>query len=255
MPGEEFVVAGLPRPAKMAVGPGGVMLAGFYFDHSVVCLRDGTWMATLYGTFEGANRYSVVAAESADGIKWKFRAVIADETCKLPGEEGPCEADVCRLKDGRLMCVFRLASGPRYGQTWSIDEGKTWTEPIAMPAHSVWPSLAVMDDGTVALSGGRVGIDLWLNGDGSDKNWQSVNLQAHHDACRPAEPIKSSGTTAYTQLVPVNPTHLVLIYDRCPFGWKGVPKDSPESDSIWVVRVTLERKTVRRLRPTWSKFA
>jgi len=241
--GEEIVVTGLPRLGKMSVGPGGVLMAGFYFDHSAVRLRDGTWMATLYGTFEGANRYSVVAVKSADGTKWKFHSLIADETCKLPGEEGPCEADVCRLKDGRLMCVFRLASGPRYGQTWSTDEGKTWTEPIAMPAHSVWPSLAVMDDGTVALSGGRVGIFLWLNADGSGKNWEQVDLQAHHDACRPAEPIKSSGTTAYTQLVPVDPAHLVLIYDRCPFGWKGVPKDSPESDSVWVVRVTLKRKT------------
>ena len=150
--GEEIVVTGLPRPGKMSVGPGAVLMAGFYFDHSAVRLRDGTWMATLYGTFEGANRYSVVAVRSADGTKWKFHSVIADETCKLPGEEGSCEADVCRLKDGRLTCVFRLASGPRYGQTWSTDEGKTWTEPIAMPAHSVWPSLAVMDDGTVALS-------------------------------------------------------------------------------------------------------
>ena len=244
VPGEEVVVTGLPRPAKMAAGR-----AGFYFDHRAVRLRNGAWMAMLYGTFENAQRYSVVAVESADGIRWKFRSVIADETCTLPGAEGPCEADVCRLKDGRLLCVFRLAPGKRYGETWSSDEGKTWTPPIAMPAHSVWPNLAVMDDGTVAMSGGRTGLFLWLNADGSGKDWQAVYIQAHHNACRPDEPIvtpnEGAGTTAYTACVPVDATHLVLLYDRCPFGWKGVPQDSSESDSIWAVRVTLIKEKPR----------
>jgi hypothetical protein len=50
-------------------------------------------------------------AESADGFAWAIRSVIADENCKLDGNNGPCEGAICRLKDGRLMCVFRLGNG------------------------------------------------------------------------------------------------------------------------------------------------
>ena len=45
----------------------------------------GGYLATLYGYFRGAERYALVAAESADGVNWKIRSVIADEKCKLPG--------------------------------------------------------------------------------------------------------------------------------------------------------------------------
>jgi hypothetical protein len=73
----------------------------------------------LYGYFRDTNRYSLVAAESPDGVRWKIRAVIADERCELPDREGPCESAVCRLKDGRLLCVFRLDSGVPYGHCFS----------------------------------------------------------------------------------------------------------------------------------------
>ena len=55
--------------------------------------------------------------------------VVADENCKLKGKEGPCEAALCRLKDGRLMGVFRMDSGAPYGQVWSSDEGSLTSPP------------------------------------------------------------------------------------------------------------------------------
>ncbi len=57
------------------------------------------------------------------------------------------------------MNVFRLQSNVPYGQTFSDDDGRTWSEPIAMKeARSVQPSLAVMRDGSLAMTGGRPGI-------------------------------------------------------------------------------------------------
>src|SRR5262249_51338162 len=144
-------VTGWPRPDQSFNPKLG--LSGFGFNGQTVRSKDGAYLATLYGHFRNAKRYSLVLAESGEGVRWKIRSIIADANCKLKGDEGPCESALCRLQDGRLMCVFRLASNVPYGQTWSRDEGRTWTEPIAMAnAFSVQPSLAVMKDGTVVLS-------------------------------------------------------------------------------------------------------
>ena len=236
---EGLIVTGWPRPDRSFNEKLG--LSGFGFNGQTLTLQDGTHLATLYGYFRGAKRYSLVLAESRDGVRWAVRSVIADENCKLKGEEGPCESAVCRLKDGRLMCVFRLASNVPYGQTWSKDDGRTWTEPVAMAdAISVQPSLAVMKDGTVVLSGGRPGLYLWVNADGTGKDWVRVDVLAIHNSCHPSEPIDKPGrTTSYTEVVPLDDTHLLYVYDRVPHGWNAIPKDSADTNSVWVMRVRL----------------
>ena len=240
---EGVTVTGWPRKDKSFAPQLG--LSGFVFNGQTVALKDGSYLATLYGHFEGAKRYSLVAAESRDGVRWKIRSVIADENCDLAGNEGPCESAVCRIPDSRLMCVFRLASAVPYGQTWSADDGKTWAKPVAMPsAFSVEPSVAVMKDGTLALSGGRPGLFLWLNLDGTGKDWQRVDLVAHHNRCHPGEPIAEplgSRTTAYTEVIAVDDAHLLCIYDRIPNGWQAIPKEMNDTNSVWVVRATVVR--------------
>ena len=222
--------------------------AGFGFNGQTVELKGGGYLATLYGYFQGPKRYSLLAAESANGRDWRIRSVIADVTSKwgpYVGTEDACESALCRLKDGRLMCVFR--NGGPYWQCWSRDEGKTWTDPVyTITPGSVQPSLAVMKDGTVALSGGRPGIFVRFNADGTGKDWQDVDVMAHHNACCPKEPIgdplPAGGTTSYTEIVVLDERHLLLIYDRIPGGWHGNLKDSPESNSAWVVRVEVSRE-------------
>lgn len=151
------------------------------------------WSKTVDGT--EAVKTSVVAAESADGYNWKIRSVVADDKCKLRGYEGPNEATLCRLKDGRLMCLFRMEGyGPDIapcGQCWSSDEGKTWTEPVAVtvPIRSTYPRTVTLKDGMVALSIGRPGLDLWLNSNGTGKDWQAVDILEHHNAFQPKEHI------------------------------------------------------------------
>jgi|GEM_PF-541794 len=228
-----------------AIRPGPHGLAGFGFTGQTVALTagGGGYLATLYGYFENAQRYSLVAAHSLDGRNWSIRSVIADENCPLPGGEGPSEAALCRLKDGRLMCVFRNSGFAAYGQCWSEDEGMTWTTPVAMAqALSVQPSLAVMQDGTVLLSGGRPGILLWINANGTGNGWQTVDVRAHHNQLLPAEPIGDfPATTSYGEILAIDNKHLLLIYDRTPRGWDPIPQGSPESNSVWVVRIGIHR--------------
>ncbi|GMU91325.1 MAG: hypothetical protein AMXMBFR4_03830 [Candidatus Hydrogenedentota bacterium] len=106
--------------------------------------------------------------------------------------------DVCRLKDGRLMCVFyagyghvalpneSLPKGGRISACYSSDEGRTWT-----PAQVVFdgpdddrdPSIVQLSDGRILCNffalrakkdGGYRGIGSWLveSSDGG-KTWSA----------------------------------------------------------------------------------
>ena len=236
-----ITIEGWPRSDK-SLDPR-LGLSGFVCNGQVVPLKEKGYLATLYGHFRDTNRYSLVASESLDGVRWKIRSVVADEKCELSGREGPCESAMCRLKDGRLLCAFRLDSGAPYGQCFSTDEGRTWTKPTAMKgAFSVEPSLVVMRDGLVALSGGRPGLFWWLNPEGDAATWYKFDVLANHNAHQPQEPIKTAGnTSSYTEIIALDDAHLIYIYDRNPFGGAAIPPASPETNSVWVVRITLRQ--------------
>jgi hypothetical protein len=238
-----LTVSGWPRPDRSFNEKLG--LSGFGFNGQCISAETGEYLATMYGYFQGDQRFSLVLMESTDGIDWKFRSMIAGADCKLTGGEGPCESVTVRLKDGRLMNVFRLASNVPYGQTFSNDDGRTWSEPLAMKdAHSVQPSLAVMNDGELVLTGGRPGIFAWINRDGTGQDWLQVDLQSHHNNQHPTEQIStndditSGRTTSYTEVEPLDDHSVIVIYDRIPNGWNAIPAGSNETNSIWVVKVS-----------------
>ena len=67
-------------------------------------------------------------------------------------------------------------------------------------------------------------------------------MLANHNAHRPEESIKTAGnTSSYTEVIPLDGSHLLYVYDRIPFGWSAIPADSSEANSVWVVRVALSR--------------
>ncbi len=72
--------------------------------------------------------------------------------------------DVCRLRDGRLMCVYyagyghvalpndRLPRGGRVSCSYSSDEGRTWSKPTVVydgPEDDRDPSVVQLPDGTI----------------------------------------------------------------------------------------------------------
>jgi hypothetical protein len=230
---EPLTISGWPRPLDRfgaRYGRPDLNLAGFVFNGQCIPLNDGRHIATLYGHFQGTKRFALVAAASKDGRTWEYLSTVADETCKLHGKEGPCEAAICRLKDGRLMCVFRVESGTFYGRSFSRDDGKTWSEPDTLTARSVQPSLMAMPDGLIALSGGRPGVSVWFNVEGDGARWQPGEILP--------DDAKTSG---YTEIVQLDERSLLCIYDRVPHGWTAIPADSRDTNSVWVVRLMLDR--------------
>ncbi len=227
---------GLPRKDRSLAPKLGH--AGFFFNGSTVVLKSGAYLTTLYGKFEGDPRFSLVTATSRNGTAWKFRSIVADSACSLPGGDGPGEAATVRLADGRLLCVFRLGGGSPLGQAYSDDDGATWTRSVMDGPRSVMPGLVCMTDGTLALSSGRPGVSVWLDPKGDGIAWHSVDLVANHNDSLPDE--KLDTTSGYTEIVALDDTHLLVIYDRIPSGWNAIPEDSTETNSCWVVRLTLK---------------
>lgn len=279
---EGITVTGWPRKPVTSKEQGEHGQASFVFDGQTVTLKDGKYLVTLNGFLEqqGAKngafavwglgvKTSVVAAESEDGLHWKIRSVIADEHWKLAGAEGPNEASLCRLKDGRLLCVFRSYGwGLVYGQTWSSDEGKTWTEPVYSGyAWSVDPRLAVVKDGTVVLSGGRPGVLMWFSSGGTGKEWQLIDLVDHHNTFHPEDPLaryssapggalyaNSGASTGYTEVATLDDSHVLCVYDRSPLSSEAQMRgemlapgkttglaDVRDTWSVWAVRATLAK--------------
>ena len=69
-----------------------------------------------------------------------------------------------------------------------------------------------------------------------------VDVVANHNEFRPEESVVvSQRTSAYTEIVALDDKHLLYIYDRIPNGWMQIPGNSSETNSVWVVRVTVDR--------------
>ena len=75
--------------------------------------------------------------------------------------------DICRAKDGELLCAFYSGSGhvttpsakwPKCGRIMAIrsrDEGKTWSKPVVIvdtPNDDRDPSLSCIKDGTLLMN-------------------------------------------------------------------------------------------------------
>ena len=223
-------------------------IAGFVFNGQSIIGKDNTYLTTLYGKFEGVDRLSLVLAESKDGFEWKIRNIIADGSVDLKGGDGPSESAICRLKDGRIMCIFRMGGFVPYGVSFSADDGFSWTRPISMADDmlSVEPSLATIPDGPIVLSGGRPGIWLWINKEGNGVKWSKIDMVSHHNKCLPEEPIVFSANFAkqmsscYTEIVYLGDGIFLLVYDRIPHGWAPIPPDSKDTNSVWVVQIKIK---------------
>ena len=68
---------------------------------------------------------------------------------------------------------------------------------------------------------------------------RSSRPQANHNASQPGDQITGGHTTAYTHTAVLDQNNVLCIYDRIPAGWGTIAKTSTETNSVWIVRLTV----------------
>jgi hypothetical protein len=244
-------MVGIPRDLQMAwTGRPSLHAA------SEILPSGGERLLTLaYSMFVGDSLRSLLTLTSDDlGHTWRYVSTVATPADTPGAPEGPNEAAVVRLASGDLLCVFRVGSQEPFHKAYSADEGKTWSPVEVMDGpYSVKPALVRLQSGVLALTGGRSGIFLWLCTDGHGDRWQAVDIVAHHNAVMDAphhirlnperrhDPEQPEQSTSYTGMVELTPNEVLVLYDRTPFGWRPVPKDSPELSRVYALRIGIAK--------------
>jgi hypothetical protein len=199
---------------------------------------DGSLLVTMYGKFEGDELYRCVLLRSKDaGKSWQYVSTVAQTNDASPrmGKEGPNEPAMVRLADGRLLCIMRTGGGSRgegpMFQTWSTDEGRTWSKPVSAGVEGVSPRLRLLSNGVLACTYGRPGpVSIMFSLDGSGKSW------SHHT------PLFDGKSSCYTDMIEVSPSCLLVVYDHVPYGWKSIPHEELKSlNTIYGVFVEVQQ--------------
>ena len=77
------------------------------------------------------------------------------------------------LPDGSWLCVLRTTDNALSPCYWSksMDEGRTWTDPVPFIPNGVMPRLLTLDNGVTVLLSGRPGVQLRFSADGHGETW------------------------------------------------------------------------------------
>jgi hypothetical protein len=203
----------------------------------------GEWLTTFYYTTERHPQQRLVLIRSTDqGRSWEEYGVIAasqPNEAHWPwtwmGKDGPNEAALVRLSKDRLFCLFRTGNGDYMGETWSVDDGKTWTAPVSSGFRGVAPHLRLMSDGLLACTYGRPGPVTIMFSSDEGKKWTNVT------------PIFDGMSSRYTDLIEVEPGKLLVVYDSTPYGGKSIPSfDTSSKNAIYGTFVEVRRRERRR---------
>jgi len=196
---------------------------GFLLEHSILRLKDGRLMATMYGTYEEDktpaadppypasfhfNKYRTIVVFSSDkGRTWGDPVTVA--TAPKISQEGACEAGLARAANGDILCAMRSGGYPGARPTpcylsRSTNEGKTWSKPQAILDLGVLPGLCVMRNGIVVCVTGRPGNWLVFSRD-DGRTWQGGFCFSQGSW---------PSTSSYNAIFETAPDTIMVFYDR-----------------------------------------
>jgi len=250
------IVEGLPRDVEPFSEPSRTWWSRINWFSDIIPTANGGMLSTISLRFAGDDLESTVAVACDDECRhWRYLSTIARPEDVPDAREGFDEPCLLRLADGDIMCISRVGSleDQKLARSYSSDEGQTWTPIDRLPAYSVAPQLLRLNNGVIVLSTGRPGLFLWFATDGRGGEWQSLDIvdyhnsvmdepsqiMAAHDASGPGSQVTGAQTTSYTAMVELSPNRVLLIYDRVPFGWSGVPADSGERSQIYLLEAQI----------------
>lgn len=212
------------------------------FHRSLIALPDGSLLASAYARFVGDDTpcpylptmmkcRSILLVSRDEGLTWDYMSTVAYDP--EIGQEGHNETSIVRLtqgpRSGRLLCWMRTGSaGDPIYETFSDDDGMTWSEPCQTEALGVDPCLLELSDGTLACSWGTRLHDVsgFINNECVDQS-PTYKVMFSRDGgtswTNPVEvPLKSPATgmdcnTGYSALAELEPGKVLLVYDLGSF--------------------------------------
>ena len=110
-------------------------------------LTDGRWMIPAYGSDSLTGQtFPCVGFSSDEGETWRGRSVIAKSREGLTFYEPA----VIRLRDGRYLAIIRTMEPPYTSyQSYSVDEGETWSVPTPVSFRGQTPFLFELKPGVI----------------------------------------------------------------------------------------------------------
>ncbi|SEF18440.1 F5/8 type C domain-containing protein [Jiangella alba] len=187
----------------------------------ILQLVDGTLLMPIYGLARGDTRNRSALLASVDrGNTWTVRnPAILPPTATL----GTNEMAISRTSDGRLIGFLRGDGQAAVFQTYSDDDGETWTTPQVIdapdgaPTGAVDPGVVLQPNGMLLLTYGRPDNSLLVSRDGTGRIWDDYhNVFANAPRGGPARTTGSSGNTA---IVSVSANQSVMFGDACANIW------------------------------------
>jgi len=182
---------------------------------------NGDLLTTVYCKAQVDGRQQLLLVRSRDhGKTWDEYGLIAglavgERPTSWMGDEGPDEAAIVRLADQRLYAIFRTGGNALMGQSWSSDDGLTWTRPVSIGFKGVAPHLRRLSNGILVCTTGRPGpVTILFNADGRGESWSD------------ATEVFRGKSTCYSDVIEVGPGKLLVVYDGVPYG----PHQIPYSD-------------------------
>lgn len=171
------------------------------------------WLTTLMYTTEGDQHRLVLLRSLDDGHTWNEGATIAavqpQNRPDWMGDGWPGEPGFVRLSENRLYMIFR--TGDYMGETWSSDDGKTWSPAVSTGLKGVAPHLRLMSNGLLACTFGRPGPVAIMFSSNEGKKWAAIT------------PIFRGKSSAYTDVIEVEPGKLFVVFDSSPEGGNPLP--------------------------------
>ena len=197
---------------------------------------NGDLLTTAYCKAQEDGRQRLLLIRSKDhGKTWDECGEIAglavsEKPTSWMGDEGPDEAAIVRLADQRLYAIFRTGSNAFMGQSWSSDDGRTWTQPAPVGFRGVAPHLRRLSSGVLACTTGRPGpVTILFSADGRGESWSH------------ATEVFRGKSTCYSDVIEVEPGRLLVVYDSTPYGWHQIPyTDKSAKNTIYGTFVELQ---------------
>jgi len=145
-----------------------------YFTH-FIRFNDGSLGHVVNLQSDGAGStatWHLHLLRSTDGgVTWHHRSRITP----LVNPSNASEGCPVRLANGRLHVVFRYPPDHRkVRQTWSEDDGLTWSEPTILHDHvcGIVPAVHRLADGALMLVYGRPGMWIMFDPTGTTRGWE-----------------------------------------------------------------------------------